>query len=598
VLRSSIVLIRFWGTRGSIPTPGRGTTLYGGNTSCVEVRADDGTVIILDCGTGARPLGLDLLGRGPTLPQMHILVTHTHWDHIQGFPFFLPAYLAGTRLSVYGARGLDRTLEGSLSGQMQHTYFPVQLDELRADIAFEEVAEERFRVGPYQVTSQLINHTTATVAYRMTAGGVSIAYVTDHEPFWWEPSTARQPHRFAHPGEDRHVAFVEGADVLIHDAQYADGEYAAKRGWGHSTVEYAVDLAVRAGVKRLVLFHHDPTHSDGWIRRQLGRARRRAAAQKSPLEVLAAAEGDELVLDANPSAPPGDERILATPTGRVLIVGEPAVIEEVCDALGPDGYQLVAAAENEVSQAGARGRVDLLIMVGPGSEATMLERAQLLRAEPWGAKVPILILAATEGPGAAGRLVDDITDVLSRPFNPAMLRPRVRSWLARSGTLVERRVARRPRIIGPASALRGGVLRGLPVSQRAALMTGAVVSRFRAGDILFQEGDSPGGMYFIREGRVEMTIKLPDGRAHVLGVAGVGDTVGELAALDGGPRTATARAIAPTVADYLPRDIVEASLAAAPGAAYRLMRLMANRLRLTDRYIGELTVPGLPPSSE
>ena len=170
MLESNTVLIRFWGTRGSIPTPGRGTTLYGGNTRGVEVRAEDGTVIILDCGTGARPLGLDLLSRAPSLPPMHILVTHTHWDHIQGFPFFLPAYLAGTRLTVYGARGLDRTLEGSLSGQMQHTYFPVQLDELRADIAFEEVAEERFRVGPYRVTSQLINHTTATVAYRLEAG--------------------------------------------------------------------------------------------------------------------------------------------------------------------------------------------------------------------------------------------------------------------------------------------------------------------------------------------------------------------------------------------------------------------------------------------
>jgi CheY-like chemotaxis protein len=345
-----------------------------------------------------------------------------------------------------------------------------------------------------------------------------------------------------------------------------------------------------------VLFHHDPTHSDAWIRGQLARARRRAAAQKASLEILAAAEGDEITLDANPDALPADEGVLATPTGRILIVGEPAVIEEVCDALGPDGYQLVAAAESEVTEAGKRGRVDLVIMVGPGSEATMLERALLVRAEPWGATVPILILAATEGPGAAGRLVDGVTDVLSRPFNPAMLRPRVRAWLVRSGTLVERRVARRPRIIAPASSLRG-VLRGLPVGQRAALMTGAVISRFKAGEVLFHEGDAPGGMYFIRSGRVEMSLKTPGGEPHVLGAAGVGDTVGELAALDGGPRTATARALVPTVADYLPRDIVEASLAAAPAAAYRLMRLMANRLRQTDRYIGELTVPGLPPAS-
>jgi phosphoribosyl 1,2-cyclic phosphodiesterase/CRP-like cAMP-binding protein len=588
------MLIRFWGTRGSIPTPGRGTTLYGGNTSCVEVRADDGTVILLDCGTGARPLGLDLLSRGPTVPPMHILVTHTHWDHIQGFPFFLPAYVAGTRLSVYGARGLDRTLEGSLSGQMQHTYFPVQLDELRADIAFEEVAEERFRVGPFRVTSQLINHTTATVAYRLTTGQTSIAYVTDHEPFWWDRPKGRSPHRFVHPGEERHVSFVDGVDLLIHDAQYSDTEYPAKRGWGHSTIEYAVDLAVRAGVKRLVLFHHDPTHGDAWIRNQLGRARRRAEAQKSPVEILAAAEGDQIELTMVSAEPaPGDDGVLQTPTGRILVIGsERSAIDEVREALAPDGYHLMTGTESELSSAGTRGRIDLLILVGPASEAALLEQASTIRGEAWGAKMPVLVLAATEGPGAAGRLVDGITDVLSRPFNSSMLRPRVRAWLARTGTFVERRMDRRPRIIGasgPSGSVRG-LLRGLPMSQRAALMSGAVVCRFKRGDVIFKEGDPAGGMYFIREGRVEMSLETPNG-PHVLGSATIGDTVGELAALDGGPRTATARVVEPTVADYLPRDMLEPSLAAAPSAAFRLMRLMAERLRKTDRLVGELMQP-------
>jgi CRP-like cAMP-binding protein len=129
-------------------------------------------------------------------------------------------------------------------------------------------------------------------------------------------------------------------------------------------------------------------------------------------------------------------------------------------------------------------------------------------------------------------------------------------------------------------------------------MGGAVACRFRQGDVIFNEGDPAGGLYFIRQGRVEISMRLPDGRPHVLGVASVGDTVGELAALDGGPRTATARVVAPTVADYLPRDVLEPSLAAAPGAAYRLMRLMASRLRQTDRFIGELTIPGAEPSSE
>ena len=593
------MLIRFWGTRGSIPTPGKGTTLFGGNTSCVELRADDGTVIIFDCGTGARPLGLDLLSRGPSLPPMHILVTHTHWDHIQGFPFFLPAYLAGTRLTVYGARGLDRTLEGSLSGQMQHTYFPVQLNELRADIAFEEVAEERFRVGSYRVTSQLINHTTATVGYRVQAGSITVAYVTDHEPFWWE-AVAKGPHRFAHPGEERHVAFVQGVDVLIHDAQYSDDEYPSKRGWGHSTIEYAVDLAVRAGVKKLVLFHHDPTHSDAWIRTHLTRARRRAAAQRSDVEIVAAAEGDQLELVSEAAPIEGEDGVLALPNNRVLVVGtDPRVVEEVREALAPDGYHFSTANHDEMAAAGGRGRVDLLVLVGPDREAALLERAVAVRSEAWAAKAPILVLAATEGPGAAGRLVDGVTDVLSRPFNPAMLRPRVRSWLARTGTHIERKTGHKPRLIGAPKPGFRGLLRGLPVSQRAALMTGAVASRFKPGDVIFHEGDPAGGMYFIREGRVEISIKLPDGRAQVLGVATVGDTVGKLAALDGGPRTATARVLEPTLADYLPRDIIEPSLAAAPSAAFRLMRMMAGRLRQTDRFIGELTLRDDPdPSSD
>src|SRR6185436_2336326 len=140
------------------------------------------------------------------------------------------------------------------------------------------------------------------------------------------------------------------------------------------------------------------------------------------------------------------------------------------------------------------------ILVGPGSEATLLDRANVVRAQAWGAKLPILVLAATEGPGAAGRLVDGITDVLSRPFNPSMLRPRVRAWLARTGTLVERRMDHHPRQLGSAHASVRGLLRGLPVSQRAALMDGAVVCRFKRGDVIFTEGDPAGGMYFIREG--------------------------------------------------------------------------------------------------
>jgi CRP-like cAMP-binding protein/phosphoribosyl 1,2-cyclic phosphodiesterase len=596
------MLVRFWGTRGSIPTPGRRTAFFGGNTSCVEIRATDGSVVLLDCGTGARPLGLDILSRGSTLPPMHILVTHTHWDHIQGFPFFLPAYVPGGRLTVYGARGLERTLEGSMSGQMQQTYFPVQLGELRADIDFVELSEEQFSLGAYRVTTQFLNHTAPTIGYRLEAGDLKIVYVTDHEPFWWTPGRTGAPPEFLHPGEERHIAFIAGADLLIHDAQYVDREYPSKRGWGHSTIEYVTDVAVRAGVKRLALFHHDPVHSDAWIRQQTERARRRAENQDATIQIFAAAEGLELALDEPFAGVPKNSwngtgrSAFSTPTGRILLMGESQeYLKEVRDVIGSDGYEIVTHHGRDAS-VGEKVSPDLLILVGSQSEAALLEEAKSTRAEPWASTVPMLLLPGSEGPGPAGCLIDGITDVLSRPFNPAILRPRVRAWLSRTGNRVQARPAtHRPRQVRPSTLPARGVLQGLPFAERAALLTGALRSRFRAGEVIFREGDPPGGVYFLRSGRVRISIQLPEGRERMLGIAKVGDTVGELAALDGGPRTATARAIEATTADYVPRETFEAGLAAAPGAAVHLLRVMARRLRRTDRYVGEL-MGGKPPA--
>jgi ribonuclease BN (tRNA processing enzyme) len=256
------VRIRFWGTRGSIPTPDRRTNHFGGNTACVEVHGADDRVIILDCGTGARPLGLDILSRSEPLLPMHILITHTHWAHIQGFPFFLPAYVPGARLTFYGTRGLERTLEASISDQMQHTYFPVQLGQLRARIDFVELDEQRFTVGPFRVRTQFLNHTAATIGYRFERGGLAFAYCTDHEPFWWPWAQPVGAGAALHPGEERHIAFIEGVDLLVHDAQYSDREYPGKRGWGHSPIEYVVDIAVR---RRGALFLITIRPPDAWV---------------------------------------------------------------------------------------------------------------------------------------------------------------------------------------------------------------------------------------------------------------------------------------------------------------------------------------------
>jgi len=236
------LFVRFWGTRGSIAVPGERTAKYGGNTSCVEVRTDDGTIIVLDCGTGARELGHHLLQSAPQPLRIHLFIGHTHWDHIQGFPFFGPAFHPNTELNIYAHSGFHRRVEDAIAGQMQYSYFPVRLHDLRSRIHFTELDEGFFRIGEVLVQTQHLNHTAPTLAYRISSHETTLAYVTDHEPYW--KPTARG---FHHPGDQRHVAFLEGADLIIHDAQYSDEEYAGKIGWGHSTVEYATDVALAAG---------------------------------------------------------------------------------------------------------------------------------------------------------------------------------------------------------------------------------------------------------------------------------------------------------------------------------------------------------------
>ena len=288
--------VRFWGTRGSIASPGEGTARYGGNTSCVEVRAEDGTVIVLDCGTGARELGLHLVRTLPSPMRLHLFIGHTHWDHIQGFPFFVPAFLPGSELNVYAPLGFQQSLEEAMAGQMEYSYFPVKLRDLRSRIHFTELEEGFFRVGDVLVETQYLNHTAPTIAYRMSSGGATVAYVTDHEPFWKSEDGVLH-----HPGDQRHISFMRGADLVIHDAQYTHEEYANRLGWGHSTVEYATDVALAAGVKRLALFHHDPGHNDDMIDRLVAAAT--PCAREMGVELFAAREG--LAIQLGPVAKSG-----------------------------------------------------------------------------------------------------------------------------------------------------------------------------------------------------------------------------------------------------------------------------------------------------
>jgi len=292
--------LKFWGVRGSIPTPGRDTVFYGGNTSCVEVRTG-GEIIVLDAGSGIRPLGVALKNEFQKKPiNLTLLISHTHWDHIQGFPFFQPAYNPVNRIRILGFEGARQGLENILSSQMESSYFPVSMRELPSHICIEEIEEVDFKIGSVRVKAEFVNHPGICTGYRIFSSGGSISYVTDVELFQRlrdrGPKPTEEQRAFAAQQDKRLANFVRGSDVLILDSQYDAAEYENHVGWGHSCMEDSVAFAIGAGVKRLFLFHHDPDHSDEKISRMVARAREIVSEHDSSLIVEAAREGFEMTL--------------------------------------------------------------------------------------------------------------------------------------------------------------------------------------------------------------------------------------------------------------------------------------------------------------
>ena len=288
--------LRFWGVRGSIPSPGNGTVIFGGNTSCVEVRAG-GRIIILDAGSGIRPLGLSLMQEFQERPlNVTLLITHTHWDHIQGFPFFIPAYNPKNRVRILGYEGAKAGLATTLAGQMESPYFPVALGDMPGSIVIEELHDMHFTLGTIRVEACFTNHPGVCVAYKLHTPDGAIVFMPDNET----KKVAVSPAGNGQPAcpVDSIAEFIRGADVLIMDSQYTAEEYATHINWGHSSVDEAVRLAVEAKVGRLYLFHHDPSHDDRFVSGMLAHAREVALARHSALIVEAAREGDELVLAA------------------------------------------------------------------------------------------------------------------------------------------------------------------------------------------------------------------------------------------------------------------------------------------------------------
>lgn len=284
--------LRFWGTRGSCPTPGPSTVRYGGNTTCVEVRTDDDHLIILDAGTGIRELGRALVAAAAGRPiQGDVFFSHAHWDHIQGLPFFTPAFQAGNHFRLFGSPSLLRGLEVVLRQQMSPVVFPVNFDALHARMEFQEMHEHRYRENGLEVRTINVRHPGGALGFRLhpvDAPERSVVFIPDNE---LDPSGAPVANA---PTREALVGFARGARVLVHDAMYTGTEYMEHRGWGHSSYRDAVDFAIEAEVETLVLFHHDPERSDDALQEQLALCRQMVRERSGSVVVVAAAEGMEV----------------------------------------------------------------------------------------------------------------------------------------------------------------------------------------------------------------------------------------------------------------------------------------------------------------
>jgi phosphoribosyl 1,2-cyclic phosphodiesterase len=247
------VIVRVWGARGSLAAPGPATVGYGGNTSCVEVELADGTTVILDAGSGIRELGQRLLERGPGL--LHICLTHLHFDHVEGLGFFGPLWASGWKLRFRGPPSTIATLRERVARYLSPPLFPVGLAEVPAEASFEDVPRDPWRVGSALIEARTVQHRGPTLGYRIEEEGRVFAYLPDHEPYL-TAALGDEPEWISG------WALAAGADLLLHDSQYTDAEYASRLGWGHSSVTHTAAFARAADVRQLAMFHHDPMRSD------------------------------------------------------------------------------------------------------------------------------------------------------------------------------------------------------------------------------------------------------------------------------------------------------------------------------------------------
>ncbi len=436
--------ITFWGTRGSIAKPGPTTARYGGNTSCVEIRCASGALIVIDCGTGGHGLGQHLVAENRA-SRGHLLISHTHWDHIQGIPFFAPLFLPGNSWDIHGPKGLSQGLRDTLAGQMEHTYFPVTIDQFTATTRYHDLVEGTFDIDEVRITTRYLNHTALTLGYRLETEGASLVYCCDHEPHSPALASGHAPMTGA---DQHHADFVAGADVVIHDAQYTADDFPTKIGWGHSPAEYVVRLCRDAGVKMLVLTHHDPLRDDDAVDRILEEVQTGLRRDGAALEVRAAAEGLRLEVTGDPdrSTRRAEAQFQArtaidSATGRYPVFlrrsDDPATAILLRAIALEELPCRIFTSDEELLQAVVEDRPALILLEHnpPVIDGKETARALRQRAGPEAVQIPVVLVARGDDPGRKdprGEEETSVTDWLVSPFSLSYARTRIRAFVLRS----------------------------------------------------------------------------------------------------------------------------------------------------------------------
>jgi CheY-like chemotaxis protein/phosphoribosyl 1,2-cyclic phosphodiesterase len=410
----------------------------------VEVVTKSGRRYIFDAGTGARPLGLHLMANAPRPITATMLLSHTHWDHIQGFPFFTPLFVPGNRFTVCGPPGSNSSLPEVLAGQMEYTYFPVELAQLGAEIVYRDISEGSEETEGVRVSAQSLNHPARALGYRLEADGVSLLYLCDHEPYWenlWHSgSEPGKLESILHEGDRRHAEFMQNADVVVHDAQYTPEEYPEKKNWGHSTWSYVTQIAAAANVRNLFLTHHDPTHDDAFLDSIEAKAQELAKSLGSDLKVHCAREGFHATFENASETRAKVNAVRAAVDGAresmlVLIVDDDEDLRILAGrSLSRAGYKVMT------TESGSKGlgliethSPNLLILDLNMPDMDGFEVLRRVREKEASRTLPVIVLTA-QGDEESARHSFELgaTDFLAKPFTPPQLDARVQSSFTRA----------------------------------------------------------------------------------------------------------------------------------------------------------------------